>query len=78
MTAGLTTSVLAATAALNKGSDLVDQGRESVEGKLKVIDGELKALEKKFDKLEHHHKNLIRAGGLAIALSTGIDVITFL
>lgn len=36
------------------------------------------ALEQRFDKLEHHHKNLIRVGGLAFALSTGIDLAIFL
>jgi hypothetical protein len=71
MTAGLAASSLAAVTALNKGADFVEHGRDGVEARLKV-------LEKKFDKLEHHHKNLIRVGGIAFAVSTGVDVVSFL
>ena len=67
----LTSSVLAATSALTVGSELVDKGKEQLGDKFNN-------LEERFDELEHHHKNLIRVGGLAFALSTGIDVVSFL
>lgn len=71
LSAGLASATVAAGAAVSRGAQVLDRGREPVEAKLK-------SLEERFDKLEHHHKNLIRAGGIAFALSTGIDVISFL
>lgn len=68
LTAGMATAAMTATAVLGKGAEKLQPIREPLEGKMK-------ALEERFDKLEHHHKNLIRAGGLAFALSTGIDVL---
>ena len=66
---GLSTGVIVATAVINSGSKLVGQGKEK-------LDPHLKDLEERFDKLEHHHKNLIRVGSLAFAMSTGIDLIS--
>jgi hypothetical protein len=70
LSAGLSTSVVAASAAINSGSKLVVQGK-------KKLDPKIKELEERFDKLEHHHKNLIRVGSIAFAMSTGIDLISF-
>jgi hypothetical protein len=69
--ASLKTSVVVATSALTVGSDVMSETKDKVSDKLKE-------LEDRFDKLEHHHKNLIRVGGFAFALSTGIDVVSFL
>ena len=69
--AGLKSSVVVATSALTVGSDLVDRHKDRLGDKLDQ-------LEARYDKLEHHHKNLIRAGAVVFAVSTGFDVITFL
>lgn len=64
------TAVVAATA-VTAGSGLVRQGKSHLGPKLEE-------LEARFDKLEHHHKNLVRVGALAFAVSTGVDVLAFL
>jgi hypothetical protein len=71
LTTGVVSTLAAATTAIDRGSEVIDQNREA-------INERFKSLEARFDKLEHHHKNLIRVGGIAFALSTGIDVVTFL
>ncbi len=38
-----------------------------------VVDG-MENLEARVDKLEHHHRNLLRVGALAVAISTGVDL----
>jgi len=68
---GLAMVTATAAGAASMGRETVQQYREPLEAKLE-------SLEQRFDKLEHHHKNLIRVGGLAFALSTGIDVVAFL
>lgn len=59
-----------AAATLSTGMTLADKGKSS-------ISNQMESLEERFDKLEHHHKNLVRAGAVAFALSTGIDVLAF-
>ena len=71
LVAGATSTAMAASDALTAGADLAERSREDLNAKLDE-------LEQKFDKLEHHHKNLIRVGGIAFALSTGVDVLAFL
>ena len=68
---GATVAVESASAAAEKSVRLAEQGRQQ------LSDG-LESLEARFDKLEHHHRNLIRVGALAFGLSTGIDILTFL
>ena len=76
LSAGLNSSVLAAVAALDAGERLM-QHRVVQQGADK-ISTRMDALEARFDRLEHHQKNLVREGALAFTLSTGIDVLTIL
>ncbi len=39
----------------------------------RVVEG-MGRLEARVDALEHHHKNLLRVGALAFAVSTGLDL----
>ncbi|MBO6557706.1 MAG: hypothetical protein JJ934_13540 [Pseudomonadales bacterium] len=59
-----------AAATLSSGLALADRSKSS-------ISSQMESLEARFDKLEHHHKNLVRAGAVAFAFSTGIDVLAF-
>ncbi len=38
-----------------------------------LVDG-MDKLEARVDKMEHHHRNLLRVSALAFALSTGVDL----
>lgn len=71
LTSGVATALAAASTAIDRGTVVIDRKREDAAARLK-------SLEQRFDKLEHHHKNLVRAGGVALALSTGIDIALFL
>ena len=71
LTTGVVSTLAAATTVIDRGAAVIDHNKEAVNERFK-------SLEARFDKLEHHHKNLIRVGGIAFALSTGIDVVTFL
>jgi hypothetical protein len=71
LSAGLSAATVTAASALNFGAEKLKPLKDP-------LDARMEALEQRFDKLEHHHKNLIRVGGLAFALSTGIDLAIFL
>lgn len=75
LNAGLASSAVAAATALTAGEQLMASGKEKWGPQLTQ---KLDNLESRFDKLEHHHKNLIRVGALAFSLSTGIDLLTIL
>ena len=79
LTAGVTavaaTAAATATAAANQA---MNKGKEAIQPYQQPMEQKMKELEDRFDNLEHHHKNLIRVGGLAFALSTGIDLAVFL
>ena len=70
LASGVVTAVAAATTAMDRGAQVFDQKKEDAAA-------HLKSLEERFDKLEHHHKNLVRVGGIALALSTGVDILAF-
>ena len=76
LNAGINGTVLAAVGAMNMGEKLLEQG--AVQRGKDQLQARLDDLEQRFDKLEHHHKNLVRVGAIAVTVSTGIDVITFL
>ena len=66
----LRAGIATTAAALSTGVTLAEKGRDSVSEKIE-------SLEERFDKLEHRHKKLVRAGAVAVALSTGIDLLLF-
>lgn len=73
--AGMATVAVAATGVV---SGVASKGAEKLKPLREPLESRIEDLEQRFDELEHHHKNLIRVGGIAFALSTGIDVISFL
>ena len=52
----------------------VAAGREQVERIRPLVDERLEALESRVDRMEHHHRNLLRVGAIGLAVSTGIDL----
>ena len=66
LTAGaavVATGTAFAASQVDKG---LDKGKEAIAPYQEPIEKKFKELEDRFDKLEHHHKNLIRAGGSGI------------
>ena len=58
-------------AAIAGGEHAIQQAMDSARGQ---VEAGLNNLEARVDKLEHHHRNLIRVGALGLTVSTGIDL----
>ena len=78
LAAGATVVATGTAFAANQIDKGLHKGKEAVAPYQAPIEKKFKELEDRFDKLEHHHKNLVRVGGMALALSTGIDLAIFL
>jgi hypothetical protein len=65
--AGITSSGAVASAAFVKAKPALSNTRDRLNDSVDV-------LEKRVKKLERNHKNLIRTGAIALAVSTGIDL----
>ncbi len=74
--AAMTGGAVAGTSMM--GSYATDRARALSDSTGEVLSAQMKALENRFDSLEQRHKNLVRAGAVAIAVSTGIDVLAFM
>ena len=68
---GLASGALATARVLNSGADVLERGRDGLSERIE-------SMEQRFDRLEHHQKNLVRAGAFAFGISTGIDLLAFL
>lgn len=68
--------------AATAGASFVEQARQRGTGMAgdtcEAVSRRLDAIESRFDRMEHHHRNLLRVGALAFTVSTGIDVFTLL
>ena len=64
---GVSASGAVASAAIVRSKPALNATRDKLTDSLNV-------LEKRVNKLERHHKNLVRTGALALAVSTGIDL----
>lgn len=60
------------------GNAAADHMRAAGDRSAEVLSRQMSSLEDRFDSLEKRHRNLVRAGAIAITVSTGIDVLTFL
>jgi len=71
------TSTLAGNAMAGR-HDMMGQLKEIGKQATEKLNSRFEVLEARVDKMEHHHRNLLRVGVLGIVISLGIDLTFFL
>lgn len=74
MFAGVASAAVLAGATVATAQNLGQQTKQLGVEAIKKVSNRMDGIEARMDKMERHHKNMIRVGVLGIAVSTGIDL----